>query len=344
MAPPLYTIETNVSFPAETADAPLVFAVAAEFGVPRAASVTQVVKRNVASKLYRVEAEPVSLMLRAVPSDSAGAIERQCEVAADLPFKKIIKPRRSRSGRYVADREGHTWMAYPAVDGSIYDGRNCAPAAVIESAIGLLDALAKVADEGLADTQHRPSLWGEAVELCCSPSLARSQPAIAGALSTEMIAAIRENRAALLDWTYTARDIAGSSAACVVHNDLNHANVLIAGDGPCFLDLEDIVREDPRVAFGHAAFKVARHAVYTGAVPADDVRQEFSPWLKQRVAGTPYEGFFPYARLRIISDIAEIVFWQIERDDPSQLHDLEKRLANLFELEDLFGGVFGPSA
>lgn len=344
MAPPLYTIETNVSFPAEAADSRLVCAVAAEFGVPRAASVTQIVKRNVASKLYRVEAGPVTLMLRAVPRDSAGPIERQCEVAADLPFKKIIKPRRSRSGRYVADKEGHAWMAYPAVDGDIYDGRNCSPATVIESAIGLLDALAKVADEGLADTQHRPSLWVEAVELCCSPTLESSQRAIAGALSTEMVDAIRGNRAVLLDWTYAARDIAGGSAACVVHNDLNHANVLIAGGSPCFLDLEDIVREDPRVAFGHAAFKVARHAVYAGAVSADDVREEFAPWLKQRVANTRYDGFFPYARLRIISDIAEIVFWQIERGDPSQLHDLEKRLANLFELEDLFGGVFGPSA
>ena len=344
MAPPLYTIETNVSFPAQSADTPLVCAVAAEFGVPRPASVIQIMKRNVASKLYRVEAEPVALMLRAVPRDSAGPIERQCELAADLPFEKIIKPRRSRAGRYVADREGHTWMAYPAVDGEVYDGRNCSPATVIAGAIGLLDALAKVVGEGLADTQHRPSLWVEAVELCCSPTVASSQPAIAGALSPEMVAAIRENRAALIDWTYTARDIAGSSRACVVHNDLNHANVLIAAGSPCFLDLEDIVREDPRVAFGHAAFKVARHAVYTGAVSADDVRQEFAPWLKQRVADTRYEGFFPYARLRIISDIAEIVFWQIERGDPSQLHDLEKRLANLFELEDLFGGVFGPAA
>ena len=69
MAPLLYTIETNVSFPAETVDTPLVCAVAAEFGVPRALSVTQIVKRNVASKLYRVEAVPVSLMLRAIPND-----------------------------------------------------------------------------------------------------------------------------------------------------------------------------------------------------------------------------------------------------------------------------------
>jgi hypothetical protein len=344
MAPLLYTIETNVSFSAETADAPLVCAVAAEFGVPRPVSVTQIKKRNAASKLYRVEAVPVTLMLRAVPSDAAGSIERQCKVAADLPFKNIIKPCRSRAGRFVADREGHAWMAYPAIDGDIYDGRNCSPATVIESAIGLLDALAKVADEGLADTKHRPWLWIEAVELCCSPTLAGSQPAIAGALSTEMVDTIRENRAALLNWTYAARDVAGGSMACAVHNDLNHANIVIAGGSPCFLDLEDIVSEDPRVAFGHAAFKVARHAVYTGAVSADVLREEFVPWLKQRVAGTRYEGFFPYARLRIISDVAEIVFWQIERGDPSQLHDLEKRLANLFELEDLFGGVFGPAA
>jgi hypothetical protein len=184
----------------------------------------------------------------------------------------------------------------------------------------------------------------ETLELLSGLALANSQAAIAGALSTAMIDAIRQNRATLLKWTHAARDIAGGITACAVHNDLNHANVVIAGGRPCFLDLEDIVSEDPRVAFGHAAFKVGRHAVYTGAVSADDLRAEFVPWLKQRVAGTRYEGFFPYARLRIISDVAEIVFWQIERGDPSQLHDLEKRLANLFELEDLFGGVFGPSA
>jgi hypothetical protein len=344
MAPLLYTIETNVSFPAAAADSPLVCAVAAEFGVPRAASVTQIVKRNVASKLYRVEAVPVTLMLRAVPSDAAGPIERQCEVAADLPFRNIIKPRRSRAGRYVADLEGHTWIAYPAVDGEIYDGRNCSPATVIESVIGLLDALAQVGDDGLSDTRHRPDLWAETFELLSSQALASSQPAIAGALSTAMIDAIRESRAALLNWTHAARDVVGVSMACAVHNDLNHANVVIASGRPCFLDLEDIVSEDPRVAFGHAAFKVARHAVYTGACSADGLREDFVPWLKQRVAGTRYEGFLPYARLRIISDIAEIVFWQIERGDPSQLHDLEKRLANLFELEDLFGGVFGPAA
>src|SRR5262249_28501442 len=149
------------------------------------------------------------------------------------------------------------------------------------------------------------------------PALASSQDAIARALSTAMVDAIRENRTALLNWTYAARDIAGSSMASAVHNDLNHANVLIAGGCPRFLDLEDIVSEDPRVAFGHAAFKVARHAVYTGAISAGDVREGFARWLKQRVADTRYESFFPYARLRIISDIAEIVFWQIERGDPS---------------------------
>ena len=182
----------------------------------------------------------------------------------------------------------------------------------LKVSLACLMHLHKLRTKESPDTGHRPSSWVEALELWQQPGACKfTARDRRRELSTAMVDTIRENRATLLDWAYAVRGIAGGSTACAVHNDLNHANVLIAGGCPCFLDLEDIVREDPRVAFGHAAFKVARHAVYTGAVSADDVREKWAAlWLKQRVAGTRYGGpsvraatnYIRHRRDRILAD------------------------------------------
>jgi hypothetical protein len=337
MALKLYTIETNDSFPLEPVNVSSLRAVAAAFGASDLTSAARVRKRNAASAIYRVEALPVPLMLRAVPVELADLAERKCEVVAELPFEDIVKPRRS-GVRFTITEDGLCWMAYPALDGTLYDGRNCSPERAVDRAIALLDALAQNPGDGLMAVRHRPSCWARVVNLLADPAQLRREPAVTSALSPSMVEEVARRAAALEHWVEGARELGCLRSLAVVHNDLQHANVLAVAGRPCFLDVEDIVYEDPRIALGHAAFKLARHAIYTGATTATDIRNDYLPWICARIAGTRYEGFLPFARFRILSDIAEIVLWQQERQDPSQLYDLEKRLANLFELDDLFGG------
>ena len=343
MALKLYTIETNDAFPLEPVDASLLRAVAAAFGASDPISAARVRKRNPGSAVYRVEALPAPLMLRTVPVELSELTERQCETVVKLPFDDIVKPCRS-GARFTISKDGLCWMAYPALDGAIYDGRNCSPERTVDRAIALLDALAQYPADGLVEVRHRPSCWARVLDLLTDPAQLRREPAVTAALSPSMMELVARRAVVLEHWAEEARELDRPRSLAVVHNDLQHANVLVVAGRPCFLDVEDIVCEDPRIALGHAAFKLVRHAIYTGAVTAPDIHNAFVPWLLARITGTRYEGFLPFARFRILSDIAEIVLWQQEHQDPSQLYDLEKRLANLFELDDLFGGVFGPAA
>jgi hypothetical protein len=343
MALKLYTIETNDEFPLEAVDVSLLRSVAAAFGASQLTNATRVRKRNPGSTIYRVEASPAPLMLRAISADLAELTERQCELVFDLPFEDIIKPCRSATG-FTVSKDNLCWMAYPALDGTLFDGRNCSVERAVEKAIGLLDVLGQNAwTSSLVKVRHRPDYWPDTMKMLCDPLRLCGDPAIAAALSPPMVEFIGRKAEELVRWAEEARDLDGQRSLVVVHNDLQHANVLVAAGQPRFLDVEDIMYEDPRIALGHAAFKLARHAIFTGATTAEDIRKVFVPWLRTRIAGTRYHPFLPFARFRILSDIAEIVLWCQERRHPSQLYDLEKRLANIFELDDLFGVTVGPA-
>ena len=122
----------------------------------------------------------------------------------------------------------------------------------------------------------------------------------------------------------------------LIHNDLNHANIIINDDTPIFLDLEDIVFEVPEISITHSLFKLLRHRILQKHASIVDTEKTITAFLPRLTADgyniQDKETLFLYGIARIFSDIHTIFMNVIEDKDYSLVYDLEKKIHNLFEL------------
>ena len=228
------------------------------------------------------------------------------------------------------------------MQGDIYDGANCAPDRLFDAVFGFEHAVA-AAEAALTPAQrdalprvtHRPAEWPAFCDRLCAGGDAALDALIAelGPSTQEMI---RNNGPFLQDAAQRAAALAARGEPDLVHNDLNHANVLVAGDGVTFLDLEDIAYELPEIAIVHALFKLLRHRVFGGHARAGNAGAAL-PALIARLSAEGYAiadrgAIFDYGALRILSEIHMICRHVLEHGDRSLVYDLEKKIHNLFEL------------
>ena len=166
-----------------------------------------------------------------------------------------------------------------------------------------------------------------------------------GALNESTRSLITINGTIFTKLAINSRQLIQNSRPKLVHNDLNHANIVIHQGQPRFLDLEDIVFEIPEMAITHALFKLLRHKIYQKHASLKEM-QIFVPTLISHLnehgfAIKDSASLFHFGAARIISEIHTICMWFIENNDDSLLYDLEKKFHNLFELWLLTGPTHG---
>lgn len=291
----LYRIETNAGYAWRPAQAPPVLT---EFGLADGAA-EELVKPSATSRLFRSG----GVIARSADAATAERLERQAEIAHAVDG--LVRPLRARAGGFVVRTGGRAWIAYRELEGELFDGRSCSVETAVAAALALIVALKELAVDTtpLERVRHRPERWPGTLA-----RLAETHELVADNLDELLELA---NRLAALELE-----------PGLVHDDLNHANVLVARGRPVFLDLEDIRLEDLRVAGAHAAFKLARHAVHTGAASVAEARA-------QAVGPIDPDTLLAYGAYRILSELDRIL------DDPASHYDLDKKVANLFELYDL---------
>jgi len=346
----LYRIETNVGFTwGPVAASPEIETAAASFGLAPGGLV-EVQKRNRGSRILRV-AGPPETVLRRVPVEGAAAMEAQCAIVAALPEGAGMLRPLARSapgeGAFVAAVGDGAWMAYRSLPGDTYAGQD--PARVVGRACALLDALeAFEAPRGAATdrargalptAQHRPSRWEDFMRaLVSGRALAELPP---GTLADETVRALARTGDELVRLAARLAALDLGPGRRLVHNDLQHANVLVSGSDVSFLDLEDVGFEHRLVSRGHAVFKLLRHAVFLGVATPNAVRREMAPAAIAH-AGCSRAELVDFGAYRIVSDVFEIAALALERGNPGALYDLEKKIHNLYELYELLGDDDGP--
>lgn len=339
----LFSIETNVDVRFEdVAVTPELARAADAFALGPVEDAAAVRKPSPTSRLWRIETPGGRFILRHVGADLQEQTELQCSVAAAVDFDRFIQPLTNGEGSFTfVDGDG-TWMAYPALAGRPFSAREGDPVKVLKAGLDLLDALADVETPGgesaeLPRADHQPEAWPALVEKLTDRGWLEDNARISKAFSTGTCRALLANQAPLLN---LAEDLAGLDAAtgpALVHNDLQHANVLLGDDGPYFLDIEDLVVESREVAATHAAFKLLRHAVYEGVVDVGDVRIEAVPRAVEILGAGGFdvpdpESLFAWGAYRILSEVHEIVDHTVRTGREDYLYDLDKRTLNLFEL------------
>lgn len=282
------------------------------------------------------------LILKAVDLKLAKTLEAQCNVANRIP-SGLIRPLVSSDGCFVIIEDRHAWMAYWAVEGEIYNGRNLSATLAIQACLDLLSQLRDLGTpDGIPTFQYRPERWTRSMAILTDPCSARESLDGSGYnLSPSTLDMLDQHRGQLRKISDSLPSLLARLSPALVHNDLQHANVIVTREGVVCLDLEDLCMNAPQVAAAHAVFKLFRHAVFCGATSPDVAKNEARLFTKKLEIHPAWAGattgLFECIALRVISDISEILLAWLDAHDASDLYDLEKRLHNLLEAIDLFG-------
>ena len=338
----LFTIESNAGFDLEPVTDNLdVLAVAAAFGAEAVTDVFAITKPSTTSVLYQIDcgAGP-ALMLRGAAPETASAVAAQCIAVNRLSECICVRPLLTEDCTgYTVYLNDKIWIAYHHRVGEIFDGRNCPLDVLFEKVFELENALGQIgpalpADvrESLPRTRFSPEAWPDLLDGLCADKAG----SVAWGLGETAQTLLQENRAWVREIALRCANIAISTDAELVHNDINHANVLVGSSGISFLDIEDITFGVPEVSVAHAIFKLLRHRVYRDCASVAEARSEIDRivhrlgderWnLKSRTL------LFDCAAHRIFSDIHLICARATESGDLAFLYDLEKKIHNLFEL------------
>lgn len=339
---PLFSRETHTNFPREpVADPRAIKHILAGFSISGIQLVESVRKRNPTSSIYFVTGKAGKHVARSVSAMLASQTSIQCRIARNDASPWMIRPLTTVLGADVTIVKNIAWMAYEAAPGSPYDGRNKAVDCLVTAAVSLTEQLMRRSAgrqlTALAATAHRPDQWRRFGSELADGSLWRDAR-LAAEVPPELRRLAKERAVTIECLVAEAVETAATLSPRLVHNDINHANVIVdEGQRPIFIDLEDICYEDPGVAMGHAVFKLVRHAIFAGGLELDTARRRIFPAaldVATDIAGSR-ERLLRMAALRIISDIFEITAGWVERNDPSNLWDLGKRVSNLLELIEL---------
>lgn len=342
----LFVIETNKDFLWSAVPfTPQLHDACHAYGIRDVTGAQRVEKRNKSSELYLIVCNHGRYILRAVAPELKQQTEVQCEIVDFLLKKNIIQPLRSTDKHFTAICHGALFCAYREIHGEIFNGENCPLEFLLEEVIDFENALQEMQPRipaehlaALPRMSHRPEKWAAGFEQLCDPAWVAEQQFISTALSDQSIELIKSNRSFFVSCINLLAK--SELKPALVHNDLQHANVLVSRGVPSFLDIEDICLESREIAIAHAVFKLLRHACYSGKADPQELRKTVVPTQIKNLAASGFGissalELFQYGAYRIVSDIWEITDYTLCNQSAREVYDLEKRIHNLFELYEL---------
>lgn len=338
----LFTIETNTNFSwIALADDEKEFSriqrLLSSFFDVRAMDIKKIIKRNVASDVFWIQSPQGDFILRETNYGDAVFLESQAALVNQLNFRNILRPVKTRLGIYVAKADDKASILYPYLQGSMFSG-NEDLMGVITECISLLKELRQVAPPHLPVVMPvlRTDLEGHLDTLLGVRGLGNT--ILGSFLNPATISFIADNALKIKSWAQSAANLNLSNRCVVTHNDLNHANLITDNKSTFILDIEDICIGSPDIALSHCVFKLFRHSVYTNfrsvSSLADDLDKVLALSGNNAFQINTRKHLFDYGAFRIFNDIGLIMDRIMHKAVPVPT-DLEKKVYNLFELEQM---------
>lgn len=348
----LFTIESNAGFDRVPVAVKNIAAIAAAFTKVPITGAFGVSKPSPTSVLYQVDCgSDLTLMLRGAMPETSSVLRAQCNVVNRLPQGICIRPIPLLDQEdYVFSFKDMEWIAYRCHPGDIYDGKNHRFESILEYVFHLETALEIIGTElpesvlaSLPRLDPHIDAWPELLDTLCAET---PGPLTIG-LGEAARGLLRNNRVQIREAANRSAARVHSAPLKLVHNDLNHANVIVASNGITFLDIEDIVFSVPEVSITHAILKLLRHRVYTDQISLAEARREVAGVIKrlrqERWDLSSASLLFDYGVYRILSDI-HLISASAEKSGRSELmYDLEKKIHNLFELWIIMEPAYEPA-
>ena len=124
----------------------------------------------------------------------------------------------------------------------------------------------------------------------------------------------------------------------VVHDDLNHSNIIISKNYIKFVDLEDLIVENLKISISFGIFKILRHVVFININKINYINiyaKKLCDDLIKKKIFTSCSEIFNMCALRILSDLSLIIN-DLYAGEKKYLYDFEKKILNLIELRYIF--------
>tara|TARA_B100000212_G_C27349331_1_gene522876 strand:- start:329 stop:1393 length:1065 start_codon:yes stop_codon:yes gene_type:complete len=343
----LFTIETNIDFKwinfllnKDIED------LANKYFLGKILSLRKINKKSHTSNIYLLETQKGEYILRSSELKLHNKNEFLCLLSNKLKNTKFISPLKNHKGFYATKLGNLSWITYPKIEGDIFNGSNCSIYKLISYGIEFFKELEQI--EVFNPEESKKILGVNLIDkkkLKSLPKVLLNNKKIdklrkLNFIKTSTANYLLENKSLIRKLFYKLDSIQFSKIN-LVHNDLQHANIIINNDFINFIDLEDILWSNKEVAFCHFLFKNLRHMIYSNILLLD---KEF-PESLEKIMSIIYNSdigiystkqFFNYSMVKIFSDLTLITDSYYLNNDTKFMYDFEKKIHNLFELIYLF--------
>lgn len=289
------------------------------------------------SQIFFVDTTNGLQVLKVQKGVECSAVEAQCQVVSDSGASNIILPIRTAKDSFAVQVDEDVCTLYKYVPGSTFSGKNANVRDLLFHVWRLMGELARTEpSKAMPNKLYTNKGWLEIfIGITEKTGLSKLMKKAGVRKTTNIDELYGCHQDYLLDL------VSRSAIACstirqtsVTHNDVHHANVIVAGGELTVIDIEDILVTNPDLAAVHAMFKHLRHTVYTGAFSIESARN-LAPliWedLRQQGFMTTTLDAVSLAIIRIAAEVVEIIsMWQ-QHGNKIDLFDLEKKLSNLVE-------------
>jgi hypothetical protein len=337
----LYSVETNLGFKHGIASLDQIPSIVIDsFRLPIPDKVKLIEKHNRFSSIFIIEKNAKKVVVRSSPVSLAKLLELQCQVFWDLPGKLGLKPLLNTNRNFVLHEEGCAWIAYPFVEGLLFDGdpdqvlQAFSRCLAITTQLRLTGCLLSAESLKLFPVvEFEPVKWKKTFDLLIGDL---PKPLLI-ALGDDLHFFLKQNQSklmALIDELSSWR----LQKPSLVHYDLQHANIVMSSSDPTIIDLEDTYFAPVQIAVSYCAFKLSRHVLFRCRDKKEWVISKLMPNMLELLEPFGIESrreLFGYSAIRTINDIAYIFQLYYDREMEFVLYDLRKKVLNLLEVAEL---------
>ena len=337
---PLFKIETNDNFNAKKISKNELFdEVLQNFKINKKYSIYLINKKSKSSKIYFVKSKKSIFVLRSSTIQDSKYLKGQCKLVSNLKKKYFFQLLEGKNG-YIFKTKNCYFFLYKKVDGNIFNGKINNLNKIFYNIIQLHKNLK---NKNISNSDLQVKKY-KIKEIKNHTKLITNKRFINKVLSKNMIG--KKTKTLIIKNSFYIKNCinniippkAKKKDLQVVHGDLNHSNIIVSKNNVRFVDLEDLIIDNLKIAISNGIFKILRHVVFINIKKINYVNNYIKnlcdDLIKKKIFNSRSE-IFNMCVLRILSDISLIInsFYAGEK---KYLYDFEKRILNLIELRYIF--------
>lgn len=305
------------------------------FNLNKKYSIYLIKKQSKTSKIYFVKNKKSIFVLKSSLFKETKYLNLQCELLSNLKSKYLVQLLKGQNG-YVFKNKNYSFVVYKKEKGNIFNGKINDLNKIFYSIIQLHKKLKnkKFFNFNLKVKKYKIK------EIKDHGKLLLNKRFISKLLSKKIIG--KKTKILITKNSFYIKNCINNivqpkmkkKSLQVVHEDLNHSNILVFNNNIRFIDNESFVKDTLKIAMSHAIFKVLRHVVFINKNKIHYVNNYYknlcTNLIKKNIFSSHKE-IFDMCALRILSDISLIInsFYAGQK---KYLYDFEKKILNLIEL------------